>query len=155
MQTIPSLDQFHDVVTPPRISWWPLADGWYVVALIVLVVVVASMFRWHSHWRKNAYRRKALQEWQYISSSTTGREQLQALAMLLKRTALAAFPRQQVASLCNRDWLQFLDRTAGLTVFENGPAQVLVTSTYDPRMTQCDSAAVEAVRNWIVQHRVA
>ena len=71
------------------------------VAAGVAVLVAAAIVR---H-QRNAYRRAALQE---LATADAG-----AISAILKRTALAAFPREQVASLSGAEWLAFLDRTGG------------------------------------------
>src|SRR5262245_3171457 len=48
------------------------------------------------------------------------REVTSALALLVRRTALAAFPRQEVASLAGPAWLAFLDRSYGGHEFSQG-----------------------------------
>ena len=78
----------------------------------------------------------------------------------MKRTALAAFPREAVASLSGMEWLRFLDRTGHTDAFTRGPGGILSELAYDPKLaTRLDTAAVEAlfrlVRRWIRGHSTA
>ena len=102
-----------------------------------------------------------LREWQRLRAQADDLLQRQAalrqLPELVKRTALVAFPRAEVASLSGAAWLSFLDRTGHTTVFTRGRGQLLSELAYDPRlMTQLDSSAVEElftiVRQWIHGH---
>ena len=87
-----SLDNLRDIVEPPPIPWWPPAVGWWVLlGLVVVMAAVVGLLAWRK-WRAGAYRRAALSELE----SAHG---MAAIAETLKRTALAAFPRTDVAAL--------------------------------------------------------
>ena len=66
---------------------------------------------------------------------------------LWRSAALAAFPREQVASLNGAAWLAFLDRTGG-TVFG---ATALLALTYGG--TGDRDLVVAQARRWLVHHR--
>ncbi len=101
-----SLDNLHDIVVPPAVPPWPPAPGWwFVIALAVAAAGILSLRAWRA-WRANAYRRAALSELE-------GAPDLATAAEVLKRTALAAFPRTQVAGLTGPAWCEWLEETAG------------------------------------------
>src|SRR5262245_21209616 len=78
---------------------------------------------------------------------------VKALALLVRRTALAAFPRQQVASLAGPAWLAFLDRTYGGQEFSQGPGQILGLAPYEPQRSISDMRPlIDLVRRWIRTH---
>ena len=113
------------------------------------------------HWQAAAYRRAALAEWQQLKTQTADPRQQEAalrhLPELMKRTALAAFPRAQVASLSAIEWLRFLDRTGHTDAFTRGHGQLLPELAYDPRaVTLLGTASVEelfeVIRLWIAGH---
>ncbi|HKA81136.1 MAG TPA: DUF4381 domain-containing protein [Xanthobacteraceae bacterium] len=81
-------------------------------------------------------------------------EATSALALLVRRTALAAFPRQEVASLAGPAWLAFLDRSYGGHEFSQGSGQVLSLSPYEPqRAGGADlRPLIDLVRRWIRTH---
>ncbi|MFT7683139.1 MAG: hypothetical protein ACI935_002626 [Moritella dasanensis] len=62
-----SLQQLAGLILPQHVSWWPLASGWYV--LMMLVVLVLGIFIYHKrkHYINNAYRRNALSQLQLLS----------------------------------------------------------------------------------------
>jgi hypothetical protein len=159
-----SLDNLFDIVTPPAVPWWPPAPGWFVVGGAAVVLVIRLAWWAWKRWRAAAYRRAALAEWQRLKTRAADPEErgaaLRQLPELIKRTALAAFPRDEVASLSGTAWLQFLDRTGRTDAFTRGTGQLLSELAYDPRLsTQLDSAAVEelfgVVRRWIGRHSTA
>ena len=82
---------------------------------------------------------------------------LRELPELVKRTALAAFPRQQVASLSGAAWLEFLDRTGHTDAFTHGRGQLLPVLSYDPHASsRLEAQEVEelfsVVHRWMRHH---
>ena len=99
-----SLSRLHDIVVPEPVSWWPLAPGLWVVLAVATVVLVALTWRFRISWRANAYRRAGLV---LLAGAGTAHD----ISVILKRVALAAFPREQVASLYGTEWVAFLNQT--------------------------------------------
>ncbi|MEM9280569.1 MAG: DUF4381 domain-containing protein [Verrucomicrobiota bacterium] len=100
----PSLDQLRDIIVPPDISWWPLAPGWWVLILGGVILVTVLAWRGFTRWQRNAYRREALDQ---LNDATGAAE----IATLLKRTALTAFERKEVAGLTGEAWCDWLEQT--------------------------------------------
>jgi hypothetical protein len=134
------LSNLRDIVVPPAVSWWPPAPGWWVVGAVCLVATGLAIAVAARHRRRNAYRREALRELE----SADARD----ISAILKRAALAAFPRGQVASLSGPAWLTFLDRTGGTRFATTALASMTYGSAGDR-----DVIAAEA-RRWIARHRV-
>lgn len=155
-----SLDRLADIVAPPPVPGWPPAPGWYVVAGLAAAALVALAIQEFLRWRRNAYRRAALRELEeLIASARKDPAQWGELPALLKRVALAAYPRQAVAGLSGEPWLSFLDQTGGSPRFASGPGRLLQSLAYDPQACRRSSpesltAAADAVRAWIHDHRV-
>ena len=126
----------HDIVLPDAVSFWPPAP--FVGLLLVLVVggLLLLMLRWWLRWQAEAYRREGLSlsvkiETQLTSAAHTT-EGLAALGALLKRVALAAFPREAVAPLYGEAWLHFLENTCPDCRFTTGPGRLLSDAAFDP-----------------------
>jgi hypothetical protein len=133
------LSNLRDIVVPPDVSLWPPAPGWWIVGAAVVAsaaVVAAATIARH---RRNAYRRAALRE---LMTADAG-----AISAILKRAALAAFPREKVASLNGAAWLTFLDRTGG-TRFVSSDLETLTYGGDGDR-----AAAAAEARRWIERHR--
>lgn len=157
------LEQLHDIVAPPRISWWPPAPGWYAVAAALLIGLAWLGYRhWHTY-RANRYRRAALEELSSVatrvrdpSSRPAG---LAALSALLKRVALSAWSREHVASLSGDAWIRFLDESGGKPRFRDAPARLAVDGAYATPMATASlsesdvEGLLKAARGWIVEHR--
>lgn len=155
------LSNLIDIVEPAAVPFWPLAPGWYgLFGLVVVTAVVAAFLARRRH-HARAYRRAALAALDRIGGELDARDEqaLRALPSIVKRTALAAFPRSEVASLSGTSWLEFLDDTAGTKDFTKGEGRHLVSLAYDPSLpAELDAGRqaklLDAVRHWILRHEV-
>jgi hypothetical protein len=141
-----SLANLRDIVTPPLVSWWPLAPGWwFLFSVLVAVAVLVAAQRWR-RWQAAAYRRAALRELHSADS-------VELIAELLKRTALAASPRPQVASLTGSAWVKWLAETGGGPV----PAAVSQALTFGVYAESYNADASELAAfsaQWIRSHQI-
>jgi hypothetical protein len=147
-----SLDRLHDIIAPPAAPWWPPAPGWYVLSALGSIVLAAATWQAIAWWSRNAYRREGLAELARLESAADAPATFESLAELVKRIALAAFPREQVASLSGRAWLTFLDQTAGKNEFTQGPGAMLI-SGYERGEHRASPQLFGAVKMWIRSHR--
>ena len=140
-----SLENLRDIVTPAPVSWWPFAAGWWVLVVVACLALAFGSWRIWQRWRKNAYRREALAMLERAASVTE-------LASLLKRTALGAYPRCEVASLTGAAWCRFLIQSGGVPM----PQDVSDELTRGLFMEE-HSDATESVRSyamtWVRRHR--
>lgn len=155
----PELEALRDIRMPEPVSHAPQTYGWWILAVVVLVGAVFVARAAHRHWRAQAYRRRARALHAELAARAahagTRAEALAALPGLLKRTALQAWPRAEVASLSDEAWLAFLDRTYPGQAFERGPGRVLPTLAYGlAELTDADVEGVLAATGaWIGGHR--
>lgn len=143
-----------DIPLPPLVSLWP--QTWTALITIVFIVVGFVVWLcWFIHRRRvSRYRRDAIAELERMTRTSVSPVQLSAaLALLVRRTALAAFPREQVAALTGPAWLSFLDRSYGGTEFSDGPGRDLEASVYRQLSSGDDaSSLVDLVHRWIKVH---
>ena len=156
------LDRLHDIVAPAPVPWWLPAPAWYWILGFLLVVVLVLALEGFFRWQRNRYRREALALWRKESSAlhdpANRGPAVVRLAELLKRTALSAFPRDQVATLTGTPWFNFLDRTAATSAFNSGDGKLLEDAAYDSRVASTIDEAqanqvAASVRHWIRYHR--
>jgi len=163
-QTEAALRSLKDIVTPPPVSWFPQTWGWMALAVLLAAILLALLVRWVMRHRANRYRREALLELQAlehdIRDPATSRQAVQALAALLKRTALAARPRAAVAPLSGAAWTEFLRKQEDEGVAE-GLATMLDDVEYqgDGSMKTLTSNLagdiIASARQWIERHHVS
>lgn len=150
-----SLQNLNDIVMPGPVPWWPPAPAWYVVAALIigaLLVLTVVLLR---RWQRNRYRRQALQELSAIRAGAAGA--LHLLPALLKRTALAVWPRESVAALSGAGWHGFLDDSANMNRFCSGAGQLLDQLAYEtgPATTLAaaeQSRLLDAAEHWLRHH---
>jgi hypothetical protein len=87
--------------------------GWHILLLWLVAIVLLGAWHRYQKYRANAYRREAQKRLLEITKApktdiSNGIETGYAIAVLLKQTALAAYPRHQVASLYGARWADFL-----------------------------------------------
>jgi hypothetical protein len=142
------LDKLHDFYQPPPPAWTPQTAGWYVLFAIIGLAILWIAVRSVRRWRANAYRRQALRELALLPSGQ--------FSALLKRTALAAWPREKVSSLSGNEWLEFLNRTAGSDQFSGVPGnRIEEIALREETVPASDEQALRAIAaNWIRRHRV-
>ena len=147
------LSNLRDIVVPPEVPLWPPAPGWWIVAAACIAVVGVLAAMTANRYRRNAYRREALRALDGIDGLSEPAA-AQRISSVLKRAALAAYPREEVAPLSGAAWLAFLDRTGHTEAFTEGPARALLALAFGAAGdTEVLAPIVEDARRWIRTHR--
>jgi len=150
-----ALSDLRDIHLPGAISFWPLAPGWWLIlgGLLALALSVHLYLRA----RRRSLKRAAVRELDgietsYRSSGDVARLAL-SLATLLRRVAIARFPRRDVASLHGCDWSRFLVGTSGERGLTVEMVHDLSLAVYAGPNADVEVSRVEAwttaARNWI------
>lgn len=159
-----ALEELKDISVPAPVSWMPQTWGWALAAFLLLCLVVAFSLWALRRYRANAYRRQALVELRAIElrirDPKTRHDAITDLAALLKRVALVAWRREDVAALSGAAWVDFLEK-------HSGPGDVRSLQTlldayeYSNDLslggmpdTICDTF-VSSARAWIGRHHVS
>lgn len=153
-----SLSLLHDIVLPEAVSWWPPAPGWYVViSLFLCATAIGAWWSWQ-RWQTRRYRRQALEELRVLreTSDDLG-SAASSILILLKRTALAAYPRAQVANLSGEQWWAFLDRTSAGSRFTSDFGPLATDLAYRAEVHESDEPQqlgilFNTAEHWIVTH---
>ena len=147
------LDLMHALVVPEPVPWLPQTPGWWVLcgwALAVAVLVVVAIARRR---RRNRYRREALASLDAIAAQPqmSAAESARRVADVVKRAALAAYPRARVAGLYGRDWARFLCESAGNDRQVMEAAESLASAAYRPDAD--GRSLLRPARRWVRLHR--
>lgn len=126
-----------DIHTPAAPPLWPPAPGWWVLAALVLLGVLALAWRgWRRHRRRRAVARlfdDALRD------AGTPAARIAAMSILLRRAARRRDPASQ--ALDGDAWIAFLDRGSREPLFGDPDARLLLLEGGYRR--EADAAAVE------------
>ena len=152
------LAQLQDIHLPAEIGLWPPAWGWWLLLIASIAIISAFVFFIKRKKLRNAYRALATKELtktnqQYNDEQNS--EYLQAVSIILRRTALSGFGNQFNASLKGDDWLQWLDEQCPKTnhQFSRGVGRVLLIGPYQ-KSPQFDRSELQKLCVlWISEHR--
>jgi len=148
------LDKLHDIIVPAPISFWPVTEGWWVLLILIIAIVIPVMVRARQNYRAARYRRQALNELQRIQQIDSSLQQMQQLLLLLKRTALSAYPRVQVAQLTGQAWWDFLSQHGGVDFSYATPQGDAYNPEFIPSKESIERL-FSLVSQWIKQHKRA
>jgi hypothetical protein len=110
-----------------------------VVLLVMIVVFIAAVgWRVYRAWKRNAYRRAGVD---LLRDAGTAYD----VSVILKRVALAAFPREDVAALWGDEWYAFL-----MQMCPGSDLSGAVESQTDGGNLE---ALKEFARTWILTHK--
>ncbi|MEM1151713.1 MAG: DUF4381 domain-containing protein [Pseudomonadota bacterium] len=142
------VDLMAELIPPPEpapISLMPQTVGWPILLLLVAGLAALLLRRRLKMRHAEAYRRAALTALDAAGMAPAD------VALVLRQTALAAYPRSDVASLYGQDWLDFLARTGGQSGFKGPEGQALVRLPYSDEAT-LPAPTIQLVRDWIREH---
>ena len=141
------LSNLRDLALPPEVPLWPPAPGWWIVAAAGVAIAAILSMAAVARYRGSAYRREALRQLDTVDPG--------AISTVLKRAALAAWPREQVASLTGTAWLAFLDRTGRTTAFTDGAGRHIETLAFGGAIdgASTDDARI-ASKAWVRAQRI-
>ena len=151
MNTANPLDQLPPLMLPEAPGLWPLALGWWVLGIVIMVSFIA-IYRWllkdyRSKARKRAAIKEAGQLIENYRSCANAQQYLLDCNKLLRRFCVQQFPTLGIAPLHGQAWLAQLDKLAGQTLFNTDSGRLLL----DIYSTQAAAAAPEKI---IALHKV-
>ncbi len=148
------LQELRDVHLPDPISLWPPAPGWWITFGLVMMGVMVFLWILRNRRRKQSCR-LAMNELSAIKQHyNTHRDDqwlVQRLSAMIRRYAMATFPRSEVAGLVGISWLKFLDRSGRTNQFTEGVGHLLRSGPYQQQATVSAAELVTLVEHWIRQ----
>jgi Domain of unknown function (DUF4381) len=149
------LRDIHDL---DAIPWWPPAPGWWVLAGLLVLLLLAALLRyWLRYsgimpgWRGDA--RRHLRALRRDLVKVEPREIAGRLSTLLRRIAMARGGRRQAAGLAGDVWLDWLEQhdTSGFRWTRHG--RILLAAPYMPPQSAVArkevARLVNAARKWV------
>ena len=99
----PQALQLHDIHLPEQINTYPLAPGWWLLAIICFCMVVWALLKYKKQRKLNQYKKIALTQLTHNKNlSNTD------IIQTLKWVAMQYFPRAEIAKLYSKQFQQYL-----------------------------------------------
>lgn len=154
----PVLSSLHEIIAPTGINWMPQTLGWQIVLLLVFCFLLYRLYLHIDRYISNAYRRAAIVE---LNACAESSEDYERVSKILRRTALYAFDRKQVASLIGADWESWLDKQCKGSDFSGEFKGLLSQLAYAPHSVDTQSTISQdklssfksQVTVWVKHHR--
>jgi hypothetical protein len=148
------------LLPPEPVAFWPPAPGWFILVGIVLAGLIYVFVSAVKKRRYNRYRRLAIQQITLLripAGARAGGAGLRELYVLLKRVALEAFPREEVASLTGDRWVDFLKTSCPGIQLSPGQGWLLGRAGYeregDVEVSEEEwRDLLQVAEEWILKH---
>jgi hypothetical protein len=148
----PLLAQLQDIHSAGQPGWWPPAPGWWVLALIGLLVILFALRKLFA-WLAVRRRRKA---WLHVLEKLNRdhdplqhpHEYLAGLNRLFRAIAVKAFPGTACARLQGEEWVAFI---TALMPERSAPGclAALASGPYEPLPGVEAAKLNESARTWV------
>lgn len=154
--------RLRDIQGLDQIPWWPLATGWWLLALLVLLLLFAlvSLLRNLRRYPAGSWRRHAWKQLRNLRQQAyrmPAQQLAGELSELLRRIAIARLGRKRAAGLSGERWLHWLQQhdPSGFAWSQHG--RPLLTLPYAPPNDSEDNGKqllplIDAALLW-VDHR--
>lgn len=155
MDNSQALAQLHEIHLPTPIGWWPLAPGWYVLTLCFLLAITGLMFSLYRRHTNGKPKREAIHllkcfEQQYQKNPQDSQIISARVSELLKRVALAYYPRTTVAGLQGDAWIAFLNEKSHNLDFQMVEKELLELPYQSARASDL-GLLFRLTHSWILQ----
>jgi hypothetical protein len=146
------LDQLQDIHAAANPSWWPPAFGWWVLAMVLLVLLVVAI----RFLRQKLALRSRRREWlraldaigQELDPLRDAHQYLADLNLLFRAVALKAFPGTGCAGLQGEKWVQFI-RSLLPEGSDDSSLVALARGPYEPAPDFDAQSLNEHARTWV------
>lgn len=119
------LAQLQDIHLPEQVHQYPLAYGWWILLLIIIMAIVVSIKKYFNY-RKRCHAQKLATK--NIVNNSLDTDQILAT---LKWAAIQYFPRQNIAKLTGEPLLQFFCQC--LPIKHQNQFTGLIQTTFEQR----------------------
>ena len=144
------MELMHGLARPEPVAWIPQTLGWWVIVAWLAVLGILAAGYAYARWRRNRYRREAIGILEAIETGSDAENAGSAIASVLKRAALVAYPRDRVASLHGAAWAEFLRASSDHDPAIERAAVDLAGAAY--RRDIDGKRLIAAARRWIEVH---
>ncbi|MEJ1240242.1 DUF4381 domain-containing protein [Chryseolinea sp. T2] len=153
-------DDIGTLIEPQPVQFTWGAPGWYVLAASLLLAIAGIVLMIIRHYRKNRYRREAIDWLARRESEMTGQRPdliVYDATMLVKRIVMTRYGREHSATRKD-EWIAFLNEACKAQLFSTADGDWLTQTLYaggqDIRKEDVTSY-LDKTKTWIKRHRYA
>jgi uncharacterized protein DUF4381 len=150
----PSTLALRDIHLPSSVSWWPLAPGWWILILVIIITSLSIIFLIRRHRRHRASAvYLAKQELERIKENYKSQQDklilVKELSELIRRVSISVFKRSDAASLTGQQWLEFLDQENIEKPFSQGTGRILIEAPYQASPEFDSDELIALITSWL------
>ncbi|MBW0146717.1 DUF4381 domain-containing protein [Marinobacter arenosus] len=145
------LSQLRDIHLPETGGFWPPAPGWWVLALLVLLMIAGMSWLVRRKRQQNRWLRLAKAEMASLEQGATGDpDWFSQLNNLLKRAARQRYPDLHPETLTGEAWVAFLlEKAPSERVASRPVVEAIVHSAWQPRASADPRQAMDFAWRWL------
>lgn len=153
------LAQLADIHLPEPVSFWPPAPGWWLLAVLLIILTVWLVRRARRAGAQRRIKSQALGEFEacyknYSNNEDTNLESLKLRYVneansVLKRVALVHFPNSGVAGLGGPDWVDFIRKNGDSSLLTDSIAAALSHGRFQTKIEVDVDALHDFGSSWI------
>lgn len=145
------LSQLRDIKLPEAISQWPMAYGWWLSLLVIIVLISAGLYFSIQYRKKNRAKRQAIKVLEeYFDNFKQHQDSLVFLQQcneLLKRFCRHKYP--VALSLSGSAWGDFLQQHSPINTFTEQQIVALTQGLYQAQHSYDSHELFHACRLWL------
>ena len=132
MQPEIDLSGLKDLHILTRPDWWPLAYGWWIIIGLICFTILLCLMAWlHWHQRPDVYAIRKLHKINQKESNDL--LYIKKISQLLRRVAIAADGRANIAQLSDTTWQDFLQNRVP-NLLSQTEAHLIAFAPYESEM---------------------
>jgi hypothetical protein len=151
------LDQLYDIEGIDPINWWPLAPGWWilivflVLSLLGLVIYYYRKLAFKNSWQYHILSQLSLME-QNLEEANTQATIIE-LSEVIRRIAMHQYSRRECAGIEGKSWLRWLKSHDPHQFDWEREGKHLIEAPYAPSYKAIPNedvlGLIKAIRKWV------
>jgi len=151
------LSQLRDVRAPIDIGWWPIAPGWWILGIFILVSLVSIIYISVKKYKQNAWRRQAMLDFIHLKKTylqSPCPSAISEINTLLKRAITCTNHDNTYLSMTGESWAITLANPLSTepkkaTILSDEVINLLSFDQYKKSSGQLDQASLNSIEKWI------
>ena len=124
--------ELRDITGLAEVSWLPLAPIWWLLLVVILLTAIGIAVWFYRRYRQQTLWQLEAQQQLKVIQQQPPTQQLDGLAILLRRLAIHRYGRKACAGLSGQRWLQWLQDRDPKAFAWTEHGQILINHTYMP-----------------------